>query len=131
MDQIIRLDNDIQKAFLKKHFTAGVFIDFQKAFNMLWKNGLLIKMSAIGIRGNMLVGVNNFLRLSLRLSSCIFGTSACLLLLIISGYCSFTPKSVPLKTPVLTIPKTRSRPFGFSNFATIVHGRPSHLLRRR
>jgi len=61
MDQIIRLDNDIQKAFLKKHFTAGVFIDFQKAFDMLWKNGLLIKMSAIGIRGNMLGWVNNFL----------------------------------------------------------------------
>ena len=62
MDQIIRLDNDIQKAFLKKHFTAGVFIDFQKAFDMLWKNGLLIKkkMSANGIRGNMLGWVNNF-----------------------------------------------------------------------
>jgi hypothetical protein len=36
----------------------------------------MLKMSAIGIRGNMLVWVNNFLRLSLRLSSCIFGTSA-------------------------------------------------------
>jgi hypothetical protein len=31
--------------------------------------------------------------------------SACLLLLIISGFCSFTPKSVRLKTPVLTTPK--------------------------
>jgi hypothetical protein len=40
------------------------------------------------------------------------------LLLIISGYCLFTPKSVRLKMPVMTTPKTRSRSFRFSNFAT-------------
>ena len=61
MEQIIRLDNDIQKAFLKKHFTVGVFIDFQKAFDMIWKYGLLHKMVLLGIRGNMLAWVNSFL----------------------------------------------------------------------
>ena len=61
MEQIIRLDNDIQKAFLKKHFTVGVFIDFQKAFDMIWKYGLLNKMVSLGIRGNMLAWVNSFL----------------------------------------------------------------------
>ena len=61
MEQIVRLDNDIQKAFLKKHFTVGVFIDFQKAFDMLWRHGLLKKMVQLGIRGNMLGWVDNFL----------------------------------------------------------------------
>ncbi|VDI82655.1 Hypothetical predicted protein [Mytilus galloprovincialis] len=61
MEQIIRLDNDIQKSFLKKEYLVGVFIDFQKAFDMIWKFGLLNKMVKIGIKGNMLGWVNSFL----------------------------------------------------------------------
>jgi hypothetical protein len=41
MEQCIRLENDIQKSFVNKYITVGVFIDFQKAFDMLWKHGLL------------------------------------------------------------------------------------------
>jgi hypothetical protein len=36
MEQCIRLENDIQKSFVNKYITVGVFIDFQKAFDMLW-----------------------------------------------------------------------------------------------
>jgi hypothetical protein len=43
MEQCIRLENDIQKPFVNKYITDGVFIDFQKAFDMLWKHGLLQK----------------------------------------------------------------------------------------
>jgi hypothetical protein len=35
MEQCIRLENDIQKSFVNKYITVGVFIDFQKAFDML------------------------------------------------------------------------------------------------
>ena len=42
-EQCIRLENDIQKSFVSKSITVGVFIDFQKAFDMLWKHGLLQK----------------------------------------------------------------------------------------
>ena len=41
MEQCIRLENDIQKSFVSKYITVGVFIDFQKALDMLWKHGLL------------------------------------------------------------------------------------------
>jgi hypothetical protein len=37
------------------------FIDFQKAFDMLWKHGLLQKMVSLNIYGNMLSYVNGFL----------------------------------------------------------------------
>jgi hypothetical protein len=40
---------------------GGVFIDFQKAFDMLWKHGLLQKMVSLNIYGNMLSYVNGFL----------------------------------------------------------------------
>ena len=60
-EQCIRLENDIQKSLARKHITVGVFLDLQKAFDMLWKNGLLIKMKNLGIEGNMLAYVNNLL----------------------------------------------------------------------
>jgi hypothetical protein len=45
MEQCIRLENDIQKSFVNKYITVGVFIDFQKAFDVMetWfiaKNGI-------------------------------------------------------------------------------------------
>jgi hypothetical protein len=49
MEQCIRLENDIQKSFVNKYITVGVFIDFQKAFDMLWKHGLLQKMVSLNI----------------------------------------------------------------------------------
>jgi hypothetical protein len=61
MEQCIRLENDIQKSFVNKYITVGVFIDFQKAFDMLWKHGLLQKMVSLNIYGNMLSYVNVFL----------------------------------------------------------------------
>jgi hypothetical protein len=54
MEQCIRLENDIQKPFVNTYITVGVFIDFQKAFDMLWKHGLLQKMVSLNIYGNML-----------------------------------------------------------------------------
>jgi hypothetical protein len=61
MEQCIRLENDIQKPFVNTYITVGVFIDFQKAFDMLWKHGLLQKMVSLNIYGNMLTYVNVFL----------------------------------------------------------------------
>ena len=61
IEQCIRLENDIHKSFVRKHITIGVFIDFQKAFDMLWKHGLLKKMTKLGIKGNLLAYINNFL----------------------------------------------------------------------
>ena len=61
IEQCIRLENEINKTVTRKHITIGIFIDFQKAFDMLWKFGLLKKMSNLGIKGNLLAYVNNFL----------------------------------------------------------------------
>jgi hypothetical protein len=41
--------------------SRSCFIDFQKAFDMLWKHGLLQKMVSLNIYGNMLSYVNDFL----------------------------------------------------------------------
>ena len=38
-----------------------LFIDFEKAFDSVWKQGLIVKLHQLGIRGNILKLINNFL----------------------------------------------------------------------
>ena len=64
VDHIIRLQDrpTINKYNHNKGFTVGVFIDFESAFPMVWRNGLLIKLKKYGITGNIMKGytVNSF-----------------------------------------------------------------------
>ena len=61
VDQIIRLQDAINKHNNNKGYTVGVFIDFSNAFDMVWQKGLLIKMKKLGLTGNVFSFVENFL----------------------------------------------------------------------
>lgn len=61
IDQIIRLQDAINKHNNTKGYTVGVFIDFSNAFDMVWQKGLLIKMKKLGLTGNIFNFVENFL----------------------------------------------------------------------
>jgi hypothetical protein len=61
VDQIIRLQDTINKFNFNKGYTLAVFVDFQSAFDMLWHSGLLIKMKKLGLTGNVFDFVKNFL----------------------------------------------------------------------
>ena len=61
VDHIIRLQDAINKYNNNKGYTVGVFIDFQSAFDMMWRSGLLIKLRSLGITGNVFNFVKNFL----------------------------------------------------------------------
>lgn len=54
MDSVINLETDIRKAFINRETVVAVFFDIEKAYDMLWKEGLLIKLDQIGI-GDYLV----------------------------------------------------------------------------
>ena len=41
--------------------TLGLFIDFEKAFDSVWKKGLMVKLYKIGIRGDIFKLINSFL----------------------------------------------------------------------
>ena len=60
-DHLVRLEHDIKTAQALKHSTIAVFIDFSKAFDMVWHNGLLQKLKTIDIQGNMVNFIQNFL----------------------------------------------------------------------
>jgi len=52
-DHILRLHDAVQKALANKHHLLEVFIDLEKAYDMVNKNVLLIKILKLGINGNM------------------------------------------------------------------------------
>ena len=61
MDQLLRLSDDIIKNLANKSSVLGVFIDFEKAYDMIWTKGVLFKLHQLGIDGNMLNWINSFL----------------------------------------------------------------------
>ena len=61
VDQLIRLQDTINKYNNNKGYTVAVFIDFQSAYDMLWHNGLFDKLEKMGIRDNALLYIRNFL----------------------------------------------------------------------
>ena len=56
-----RLINGVKSDIQKKLTAICLFIDFEKAFDSIWKAGLIVKLHKIGIRGNFLKLINDFL----------------------------------------------------------------------
>ena len=56
-----RLDSDIRDKLSKKYTVICLFIDFEKAFDSVWKRGLMKKLYDIGIRSNIWMMLNSFL----------------------------------------------------------------------
>lgn len=50
MDAILKLYLDIKKALASKEAVVAVFLDIEKAYDSLWKEGLMIKLYNAGIR---------------------------------------------------------------------------------
>ena len=61
IDQIIRLQNDIKTANHQHKYVATIFIDFSKAFDMVWKDGLLYKLKRYNITGKKYTWISQFL----------------------------------------------------------------------
>jgi ribonuclease HI len=61
LDQIIRLQDEINKFIQNKGHTLGLFLDFEKAFDLLWHSGLLSKLRKIGLYGNIFNWIKDFI----------------------------------------------------------------------
>ena len=60
IDQVIRLQDEINKYLQNKGHTLGLFLDFEKAFDLLWHSGLLYKLRKIGIQGRTFNWIKDF-----------------------------------------------------------------------
>ncbi len=56
MDSILCLEAEIRKAQVNKEVLVGVFFDVEKAYDMLWKEGLLMKLESLRIDGKCITG---------------------------------------------------------------------------
>ena len=61
MDPMVCLEHDIRKAQVAKETVLAVFFDIVKAYDTVWKQGLLIKLKQLGIRGRVYCWVKDFL----------------------------------------------------------------------
>ncbi len=61
MDAVIRLENEIRKAQENKETKIAVFLDIEKAYDMMWKEGVLIKLHKLGIGGRGFNWIKDFL----------------------------------------------------------------------
>ena len=57
----MQLESSINKGFANKESTLAVFLDIQKAFDMLWRKGIIIKLQNMGIYGLIIKWIDNFL----------------------------------------------------------------------
>ncbi len=51
MDPIICLETGVKKAQVNKESGMAVFFDVEKAYDMIWKEGLMIKLDMMSITG--------------------------------------------------------------------------------
>lgn len=54
MDPILRLEDDIKKAHVNRESVIAVFLDIEKAYDMLWIDGMLLKLNQLGLKGRIL-----------------------------------------------------------------------------
>ena len=60
-DHLVQLEADIKRGFAAKRSTVAVFLDINKAYNSVWIEGLLYKLSTIGLIGCSLGWLKEFL----------------------------------------------------------------------
>ena len=60
VDQVIKLQDRINKYIRNKGYSLGVFLDFEKAYDMLWRPGLLNKLKSMHINGCMFQWIIDF-----------------------------------------------------------------------
>ena len=60
-DQLIRLESFIRDSFLKGYHVISVFFDLEKAYDTVWKHGVIRDLHKAGLRGQMPMFIQNFL----------------------------------------------------------------------
>lgn len=61
MDPVLRLEGDVRNALASKESVLAVFFDIEKAYDTMWKEGLLIQLHLVGVEGRVFNWIKDFL----------------------------------------------------------------------
>jgi ribonuclease HI len=61
-DQVTYITQEIEDAFQDKKHTLTVWIDLEKAFDKVWKNGLRLKLRQCGVAGRMYQWISQYMQ---------------------------------------------------------------------
>ena len=61
MDPVVCLDSDVRKAQVNREVVLAVFFDVEKAYDMVWIEGVLIRLRLLGVGGKMFCWIKDFL----------------------------------------------------------------------
>ena len=61
IDCLVRLESAIQETFINKEYMIAIFLDIEKAYDMLWRYSVANAMDQLGLVGNLPKFVMNFL----------------------------------------------------------------------
>ena len=61
LEHLIHISKDIRKSLATRGYTVGIFLDIEKAYDMVWRKCVLYKINRMGIGGNMFNWINSFL----------------------------------------------------------------------
>ncbi|GFW07143.1 putative RNA-directed DNA polymerase from transposon X-element [Trichonephila clavipes] len=62
-DNIIKLENQIRNAFVRRNHLVSIFFDIEKAYDRTWRYGILRTLFNFGFRGNLPTFIKKFLKL--------------------------------------------------------------------
>ncbi|GFO28007.1 RNA-directed DNA polymerase from [Plakobranchus ocellatus] len=62
LDQIVALENSVKVAKTNSRTVGAIFLDLEKAYDTMWREGLLMKLKKLGIKGLMYNYIANFNR---------------------------------------------------------------------
>ena len=61
-DPLVRFESAIQEAFINDEYLVAVFIDLEKAYDMVWQHLVLKTLKEIGLKGNLPKFIANFMK---------------------------------------------------------------------
>ena len=62
MDHLVRFESFVRNAFANGEHLVAIFFDLEKAFDTTWKYGIMKDLHSFGLRGNLPVFIENFLK---------------------------------------------------------------------
>jgi hypothetical protein len=74
MDQLVRLESYVREAFIRREHVVVILFDLEKAYDTMWKYGILRDLHATGLRGRFPKFIAQFLsnrQFKLRVGLCL------------------------------------------------------------